>query len=134
MAGIPAERVRLKRVYDPAADDDGVRVLVERLWPRGIRKAAVDRWERVLDSIELDADVCIARFVRGDDIDTLPAYKPPTDLGPLPAALEPRAQAVLARVREAESMLDRIPRPGIVPRPTRFGTAGDGGTTFTHHA
>ena len=30
--------VRLKRAYDPPATDDGVRVLVDRLWPRGIRK------------------------------------------------------------------------------------------------
>ena len=48
MAGIAADRVRLKRVYEPVADDDGTRVLVERLWPRGVRKAdaAVERWER----------------------------------------------------------------------------------------
>ena len=45
---VAAERVRLKRVYEPAATDDGTRVLVERLWPRGVRKAdaAVDRWDR----------------------------------------------------------------------------------------
>src|SRR3954467_5339354 len=30
---------RMKRVYDPAARSDGTRVLVDRLWPRGIRKA-----------------------------------------------------------------------------------------------
>lgn len=40
------ERVRLKRVHDPIADDDGVRVLVDRVWPRGIRKDALghDHW------------------------------------------------------------------------------------------
>jgi uncharacterized protein YeaO (DUF488 family) len=38
----------LKRVYDPPADDDGYRVLVDRLWPRGIRKedAKLDAWPR----------------------------------------------------------------------------------------
>ncbi len=38
--------IRIKRVYDPAAADDGVRVLVDRLWPRGMRKAdlAADLW------------------------------------------------------------------------------------------
>lgn len=38
--------IRLKRAYDPAAADDGVRVLVDRLWPRGLRKAdvAADLW------------------------------------------------------------------------------------------
>ncbi|MGV6876731.1 DUF488 domain-containing protein [Pseudochelatococcus sp. B33] len=30
--------IRLKRIYDPPAEDDGARVLVDRLWPRGIRK------------------------------------------------------------------------------------------------
>jgi uncharacterized protein YeaO (DUF488 family) len=36
----------LKRVYDPPAGDDGSRVLVDRLWPRGLssEKAAVDLW------------------------------------------------------------------------------------------
>ena len=38
--------IRVKRVYDPPADDDGVRVLVDGLWPRGLNKtcAAVDLW------------------------------------------------------------------------------------------
>lgn len=31
--------IRLKRVYEVPSPDDGVRVLVDRLWPRGIRKA-----------------------------------------------------------------------------------------------
>ncbi|HET7377834.1 MAG TPA: DUF488 domain-containing protein [Anaerolineae bacterium] len=30
--------IKIKRVYEPAAPDDGDRYLVERLWPRGIRK------------------------------------------------------------------------------------------------
>jgi uncharacterized protein YeaO (DUF488 family) len=30
--------IRIKRVYDPPAESDGVRFLVERLWPRGVRK------------------------------------------------------------------------------------------------
>jgi uncharacterized protein YeaO (DUF488 family) len=38
--------VRLKRVYEPASPADGTRVLVERLWPRGLSKehAAIDLW------------------------------------------------------------------------------------------
>ncbi len=32
--------VHIKRVYEPAGDEDGVRVLVDRLWPRGLSKAA----------------------------------------------------------------------------------------------
>lgn len=37
--------VRLKRAYSPPSPEDGVRVLVDRLWPRGVRKtnAAIDR-------------------------------------------------------------------------------------------
>lgn len=36
----------IKRVYDPSSDGDGTRVLVDRLWPRGLTKAAahVDLW------------------------------------------------------------------------------------------
>jgi uncharacterized protein YeaO (DUF488 family) len=42
--------VRVKRVYEPAGGDDGCRVLVDRLWPRGISKerARLDSWEREL--------------------------------------------------------------------------------------
>ena len=38
--------IQLKRAYLPPSDADGVRVLVDRLWPRGLRKsdAAIDRW------------------------------------------------------------------------------------------
>src|SRR4029453_6314473 len=38
--------VRVKRVYESPSDDDGVRVLVDRIWPRGLSKhqAAVDLW------------------------------------------------------------------------------------------
>ena len=38
--------VRLKRVYDPPSQHDGARVLVDRLWPRGLTKeaAALDVW------------------------------------------------------------------------------------------
>lgn len=31
--------VRIKRIYEPAASSDGARILVDRLWPRGIKKA-----------------------------------------------------------------------------------------------
>ena len=42
--------IRCKRVYEEPAPDDGLRVLVERLWPRGIRKAdaAINRWMKEL--------------------------------------------------------------------------------------
>jgi len=39
---------RIKRVYEPAADADGFRVLVDRLWPRGVKKenAKIDLWAK----------------------------------------------------------------------------------------
>lgn len=44
----PAKNLRLKRAYEPAAPDDGLRILVDRLWPRGIskEKAALDDWAK----------------------------------------------------------------------------------------
>jgi uncharacterized protein YeaO (DUF488 family) len=38
--------IQIKRVYDPPAKEDGARFLVERLWPRGMRKEALqmDAW------------------------------------------------------------------------------------------
>ncbi len=43
---IAAGQVRLKRAYEAAESSDGLRVLVDRLWPRGVTKdaAAVDLW------------------------------------------------------------------------------------------
>jgi len=42
--------IRIKRIYEEPAGDDGRRVLVDRLWPRGISKeeARIDRWEKDL--------------------------------------------------------------------------------------
>lgn len=42
----PAHEVRIRRVYEAAAPDDGTRVLVDRLWPRGLAKtdAVFDDW------------------------------------------------------------------------------------------
>jgi uncharacterized protein YeaO (DUF488 family) len=38
--------MRIARIYDPPQPDDGVRVLADRLWPRGVRKddPRIDRW------------------------------------------------------------------------------------------
>lgn len=48
--------VRVKRAYDPPAPGDGIRVLVDRLWPRGLRRdgAKIDLWLKdVAPSAEL---------------------------------------------------------------------------------
>lgn len=43
---IAADHIKLKRAYEPATSDDGTRILIDRLWPRGVRKAdaAIDEW------------------------------------------------------------------------------------------
>lgn len=41
-----SESLSLKRAYEPPAESDGTRILVDRLWPRGLDKqhAAIDEW------------------------------------------------------------------------------------------
>ncbi len=43
-------KIQIKRIYDPPGDDDGLRILVDRLWPRGVKKkeARVDVWAKEL--------------------------------------------------------------------------------------
>jgi uncharacterized protein YeaO (DUF488 family) len=57
MAKIPARnqpsashRIGIKRAYEPPSANDGVRILIDRLWPRGITKAGLklDSWPRAL--------------------------------------------------------------------------------------
>jgi uncharacterized protein YeaO (DUF488 family) len=45
-----AHGFQLKRVYDDPAADDGARILIDRLWPRGVSKerADLDEWDREL--------------------------------------------------------------------------------------
>jgi uncharacterized protein YeaO (DUF488 family) len=42
--------ISVKRIYDPPSDTDGYRVLIDRLWPRGVSKsrAQLDEWAREL--------------------------------------------------------------------------------------
>ena len=49
-------KIKLKRIYEPVEPDDGQRILVDRLWPRGVSKAkaSVDRWmKEIAPSTEL---------------------------------------------------------------------------------
>ncbi|WP_279514438.1 DUF488 domain-containing protein [Pseudomonas aeruginosa] len=53
--------IQCKRVYEPASPADGRRVLVDRLWPRGIRKEALamDDWlKEVAPSNEVRKQFC----------------------------------------------------------------------------
>ena len=48
--------IRLKRAYEAPSASDGIRILVDRLWPRGVKKAdaAIDRWPKeIAPSAEL---------------------------------------------------------------------------------
>jgi uncharacterized protein YeaO (DUF488 family) len=54
--GVMARVIQVRRVYDEISSDDGVRVLVDRVWPRGLRKdaAELDEWVKdVAPSTEL---------------------------------------------------------------------------------
>jgi uncharacterized protein YeaO (DUF488 family) len=48
MPVIAAARIKLKRAYERPSAEDGARVLVDRLWPRGLRKdeAAIETWAK----------------------------------------------------------------------------------------
>jgi uncharacterized protein YeaO (DUF488 family) len=53
---IRASSIKLKRAYEPPAASDGQRILIDRLWPRGVSKAkaAIDRWlKEIAPSTEL---------------------------------------------------------------------------------
>ena len=55
-SSIPASHVRIKRAYEAPAPEDGARILIDRLWPRGISKqrAALDEWlKEIAPSTEL---------------------------------------------------------------------------------
>lgn len=43
-------KIQIKRVYEPAEPSDGMRILVDKLWPRGIKKVdlKMDDWAKVL--------------------------------------------------------------------------------------
>jgi uncharacterized protein YeaO (DUF488 family) len=50
------ENVKIKRAYEPASRTDGTRILVDRLWPRGLKKAdaKIDEWlKEIAPSTEL---------------------------------------------------------------------------------
>ncbi|MHB6674974.1 DUF488 domain-containing protein [Klebsiella pneumoniae] len=68
--------IQCKRVYDPQESSDGYRVLVDRLWPRGIKKEALacDEWCK-----ELTPSAELRKAFHGEAIDS--PHSPPR-LGP----------------------------------------------------
>lgn len=80
-----------KRIYEPAAGDDGHRVLIMRLWPRGIRKERVSAWLKELGPVP----TLLRKFLDGKISweEYVPRYL---------AGLErPEAQAAIAEVRRS---------------------------------
>ena len=47
---IPASHIQVKRAYEAPSPDDGTRILIDRLWPRGVKKEALalDHWAKEL--------------------------------------------------------------------------------------
>ncbi len=68
-----AGHFRIKRIYEPAGKDDGLRVLVDRLWPRGIakKKARIDLWLR-----DLSPSDELRRMVHADPQNGMNSSKP----------------------------------------------------------
>lgn len=53
---IKVGNLKLKRAYEPPSENDGTRILIDRLWPRGVSKAdaALDQWvKEIAPSTEL---------------------------------------------------------------------------------
>lgn len=46
VAGLRKTAIRVRRIYEPPSRSDGARLLIDRLWPRGLRKqdARIDQW------------------------------------------------------------------------------------------
>jgi uncharacterized protein YeaO (DUF488 family) len=99
--------IAVKRVYDPSEASDGVRILIDRLWPRGLSKAALklDAWPRELSpSTELRKwyghdPKRFAEF-RRRYLDELTAHK--EDLGALRGMIKGRPATLLTATRELE--------------------------------
>ena len=79
------------RIYDPPAESDGTRVLIMRLWPRGIRKSRVDLWLK-----ELGPVLPLLRGFRAGEIDWAEYTR-----RYLKGLTRPEAQAQVATVRAA---------------------------------
>jgi uncharacterized protein YeaO (DUF488 family) len=81
---------RTKRIYDPAGPEDGTRVLIMRLWPRGIRKDRISIWLKELGPIPSLLRDFLDKRITWDEY--VPRYL---------ACLErPEAQTQLAQVRD----------------------------------
>ena len=78
-----------KRIYEPSAASDGYRVLIMRLWPRGIRKERVDTWLKELGPVPTLLREFLDERITWDEY--VPRY--------LAGLARPEAQAAIAEVR-----------------------------------
>lgn len=79
---------------------------------------AVCVWEQLLD--DLEAHLARAERAAAGRDDALPGWKPPTGVGPVPAALLPRVHALLERQQQLISLL-----PGLIERIRRHAAVAD---------
>ncbi|MEU7633214.1 DUF488 family protein [Nocardia sp. NPDC049220] len=102
---------QVKRVYETPDPDDGTRVLIDRLWPRGLTKqqARIDRWPKALTpSTELrrwfhaDPDAHRAEFVRRYRAE-LAAPEVQKDLLELRTLADEHAVTLLTAVKDPEN-------------------------------
>lgn len=96
-SGKRATDLRVKRVYDPPDEADGLRILVDRLWPRGLTKgrARVDQWPKAVSPSD-----GLRKRVHAGETDWagfVAAYH--AELAEPPAA--PAADALLSEIRAA---------------------------------
>ncbi|MBS2031494.1 MAG: DUF488 family protein [Deltaproteobacteria bacterium] len=87
--------LRIKRVYEPVSRADGRRVLVERLWPRGMTKddAHLDAWNREV------APTGALRTWYGHDVEKWPEFKEryQTELAKRPETWKPLVEAARSK-------------------------------------
>ncbi len=69
--GISMGTLQIKRVYETPEETDGSRILIDRLWPRGIKKenAALAAWDKTL------APTSALRKAFGHDVEKFPAFR-----------------------------------------------------------
>jgi uncharacterized protein YeaO (DUF488 family) len=87
--------VRVRRIYEQPSPDDGVRLLVDRLWPRGVSKARAQLDDWVKDVAPSDD----LRRWYGHDPERFPEFRRRY----LSELREPQRAAALARLTEAAS-------------------------------
>lgn len=119
-------RISLKRAYDPSRDSDGMRVLVDRLWPRGLSKAEarIDLWIREIapsDALRTWFDHRPSRWAEfsrryRDELDANPV------LGRLRAFCRGRKVTLVFAARDrarnnAVVLADLLTAPSAGPRP-----------------